>query len=150
MYHCQHTLLYRNISISFPVHACRYDAVGLRLHSGRHAAALNLIIAELPAEHPINPMTFGQLREQLGHTLPQVSLLGNNLGSFAASRYCSLQDLDTRNGAHHCCTKQHVCSSLEPCYTCRVHVFAVQVVAGGLLGLVLALLVQGALGPVHS
>ncbi|GFH22476.1 uncharacterized protein HaLaN_19949 [Haematococcus lacustris] len=50
-----------------------YDAVGLRLHSGRHASALNAIIAELPPDHPVGPGTFGQLREQLGHTPLQVS-----------------------------------------------------------------------------
>ncbi|KAL6753522.1 divergent PAP2 family-domain-containing protein [Haematococcus lacustris] len=50
-----------------------YDAVGLRLHSGRHASALNAIIAELPPDHPVGPGTFGQLREQLGHTPLQVA-----------------------------------------------------------------------------
>lgn len=52
----------------------RYDAVGLRLHSGRHAAALNLIITELPPDHPVQTAgSFAMLREQLGHTPLQVS-----------------------------------------------------------------------------
>eukprot|EP00199_Chlamydomonas_sp_CCMP681_P008344 CAMPEP_0119108328 /NCGR_PEP_ID=MMETSP1180-20130426/13779_1 /TAXON_ID=3052 ORGANISM="Chlamydomonas cf sp, Strain CCMP681" /NCGR_SAMPLE_ID=MMETSP1180 /ASSEMBLY_ACC=CAM_ASM_000741 /LENGTH=66 /DNA_ID=CAMNT_0007093931 /DNA_START=386 /DNA_END=586 /DNA_ORIENTATION=- len=48
-----------------------YDAVGLRLHSGRHATALNAIIAELPPDHPA--YTNGTLRESLGHTPVQVA-----------------------------------------------------------------------------
>lgn len=59
----------------------RYDAVGVRLHAGHQAVALNAIISELPSTHPMlqaaamngnteNGRTF--LREKLGHTPAQV------------------------------------------------------------------------------
>eukprot|EP00197_Chlamydomonas_leiostraca_P007263 CAMPEP_0202867332 /NCGR_PEP_ID=MMETSP1391-20130828/9207_1 /ASSEMBLY_ACC=CAM_ASM_000867 /TAXON_ID=1034604 /ORGANISM="Chlamydomonas leiostraca, Strain SAG 11-49" /LENGTH=121 /DNA_ID=CAMNT_0049547369 /DNA_START=293 /DNA_END=658 /DNA_ORIENTATION=+ len=61
-----------------------YDAVGLRLHAGRHATALNAIIAEIVIQDPGHPVTtismqHGQLREQLGHTPLQVAA-GSILG----------------------------------------------------------------------
>mmetsp|Transcript_32551 Transcript_32551/g.59078 ORF Transcript_32551/g.59078 Transcript_32551/m.59078 type:complete len:195 (+) Transcript_32551:96-680(+) len=48
-----------------------YDATGVRLHAGRQATVLNVIVAEmLPADHPVNDN--GRLRDSLGHTPIQV------------------------------------------------------------------------------
>lgn len=49
-----------------------YDATGVRLHAGRQASVLNLIIAELPPEHPAQ--VTGVLRDSLGHTPLQVAV----------------------------------------------------------------------------
>lgn len=43
-----------------------YDATGIRLHAGRHASVLNVIVAHLPPEHPAFETV--QLQETLGHT----------------------------------------------------------------------------------
>ncbi len=52
---------------------CRYDAVGLRLHTGRQATALNAVVVELlPEDHAVAPGNFGRLRESLGHTPAEV------------------------------------------------------------------------------
>lgn len=64
----------------------RYDAVGVRLHAGHQAVALNAIISELPQTHPLlqaaasgssgNTETGRTLlREKLGHTPQQVGKL---------------------------------------------------------------------------
>lgn len=47
-----------------------YDATGVRLHAGQHASVLNLIIAELPRDHPASETV--ALKETLGHTPVQV------------------------------------------------------------------------------
>ena len=47
-----------------------YDASGVRLHAGRQASVLNLIISELPPDHPVQES--GRLRDSLGHTPVQV------------------------------------------------------------------------------
>jgi uncharacterized protein len=47
-----------------------YDASGVRLHAGRQASVLNLIISELPPDHPVQES--GRLRDTLGHTPVQV------------------------------------------------------------------------------
>jgi acid phosphatase family membrane protein YuiD len=47
-----------------------YDASGVRLHAGKHASVLNLIMSELPPDHPVQET--GRLRDTLGHTPLQV------------------------------------------------------------------------------
>ena len=42
-----------------------YDAAGVRRHAGRHARALNRIILELKAEHPLKNI---RLKELIGHS----------------------------------------------------------------------------------
>ncbi|GLI63544.1 hypothetical protein VaNZ11_006533 [Volvox africanus] len=58
-----------------------YDATGVRLHAGRQATVLNIIIAEMPPDHPVQDS--GRLRDSLGHTPIQVvvgALLGVVVG----------------------------------------------------------------------
>lgn len=50
-----------------------YDATGVRLHAGKQASVLNMIITELPPDHPVSSAT-GQLKEMLGHTPFQVAM----------------------------------------------------------------------------
>eukprot|EP00879_Flechtneria_rotunda_P014682 GHRR01015342.1.p1 GENE.GHRR01015342.1~~GHRR01015342.1.p1 ORF type:complete len:183 (+),score=40.99 GHRR01015342.1:152-700(+) len=47
-----------------------YAATGVRLHAGRHASVLNIIVAQLPPEHPAAGHMV--LQETLGHTPAQV------------------------------------------------------------------------------
>eukprot|EP00884_Botryococcus_braunii_P020282 jgi/Botrbrau1/6938/Bobra.0215s0017.1 len=49
-----------------------YDASGVRLHAGRQASVLNMIITELPPEHPVSDTR--PLRDSLGHTPLQVAV----------------------------------------------------------------------------
>ena len=49
-----------------------YDASGVRLHAGKQATVLNIIISQLPADHPGSGET--PLRDRLGHTPRQVQL----------------------------------------------------------------------------
>ena len=60
-----------------------YDASGVRLHAGRTASVLNLIVTELPGDHPAAAAAAagpaGRLREALGHTPVQV-VAGAGLG----------------------------------------------------------------------
>jgi hypothetical protein len=49
-----------------------YDASGVRLHAGRQASVLNMIITELPPDHPVSDTR--PLRDSLGHTPLQASL----------------------------------------------------------------------------
>lgn len=51
-----------------------YDATGVRLHAGRQATVLNIIIAEMPPDHPVQDT--GRLRDSLGHTPVQVGVTG--------------------------------------------------------------------------
>ena len=46
-----------------------YDAAGVRRHAGRHARALNRIIQELKAEHPLKNI---RLKELIGHSPMEV------------------------------------------------------------------------------
>ena len=48
-----------------------YDASGVRLHAGKQATVLNIIISQLPADHPGSETM--PLRDRLGHTPRQVS-----------------------------------------------------------------------------
>ena len=48
-----------------------YDASGVRLHAGRQASVLNMIITELPPDHPVSDTR--PLRDTLGHTPLQVT-----------------------------------------------------------------------------
>ena len=48
-----------------------YDATGVRLHAGKTATVLNMIITELPPDHPVSDTR--PLRDSLGHTPLQVS-----------------------------------------------------------------------------
>ena len=48
-----------------------YDASGVRLHAGRQASVLNMIITELPPDHPVSDTR--PLRDSLGHTPLQVT-----------------------------------------------------------------------------
>ncbi|KAH7618904.1 hypothetical protein Ndes2526B_g05846 [Nannochloris sp. 'desiccata'] len=50
-----------------------YDATGVRLHAGKQASVLNMIITELPPDHPVSSSA-GQLKEVLGHTPLQVAV----------------------------------------------------------------------------
>jgi uncharacterized protein len=50
-----------------------YDATGVRLHAGKQASVLNMIITELPPDHPVSS-TAGQLKDTLGHTPLQVAI----------------------------------------------------------------------------
>ena len=47
-----------------------YDATGIRQHAGKHASVLNMIITELPPEHPAGRQP--ELKDALGHTPVQV------------------------------------------------------------------------------
>lgn len=47
-----------------------YDASGVRLHAGKQASVLNMIITELPPDHPVSDTR--PLRDTLGHTPLQV------------------------------------------------------------------------------
>ncbi len=47
-----------------------YDASGVRLHAGKQATVLNIIISQLPADHPGSETM--PLRDRLGHTPRQV------------------------------------------------------------------------------
>ncbi|KAI3435567.1 hypothetical protein D9Q98_001632 [Chlorella vulgaris] len=50
-----------------------YDASGVRLHAGKQASVLNMIITELPPDHPVsNSATV--LKDTLGHTPLQVAV----------------------------------------------------------------------------
>ncbi|KAK9809337.1 hypothetical protein WJX73_006425 [Symbiochloris irregularis] len=49
-----------------------YDASGVRLHAGRQASVLNMIITELPPDHPVSDTR--PLRDSLGHTPLQVAV----------------------------------------------------------------------------
>ena len=51
-----------------------YDATGVRLHAGKQASVLNMIITELPPDHPVSSTTTGQLKDTLGHTPVQVAV----------------------------------------------------------------------------
>lgn len=64
-----------------------YDATGVRLHAGQHASVLNLIIAELPSNHPAAEMV--ALKETLGHTPVQV-LVGAIVGFLMSWVFISL------------------------------------------------------------
>lgn len=70
--------------ISWPALACAvyspaptaqvmYDATGVRAHAGKQASVLNMIITELPPDHPVSSAG-GQLKEVLGHTPLQVAV----------------------------------------------------------------------------
>ena len=48
-----------------------YDASGVRLHAGKTASVLNMIITELPPDHPVSDTR--PLRDTLGHTPLQAS-----------------------------------------------------------------------------
>jgi acid phosphatase family membrane protein YuiD len=50
-----------------------YDATGVRLHAGKQASVLNMIITELPPDHPVASTTM-QLKDTLGHTPLQVAV----------------------------------------------------------------------------
>lgn len=49
-----------------------YDASGVRLHAGKQASVLNMIICELPPDHPVSDTR--PLRDTLGHTPLQARL----------------------------------------------------------------------------
>ncbi|KAF8413329.1 hypothetical protein HHK36_001308 [Tetracentron sinense] len=61
-----------------------YDAIGIRMHAGRQAEVLNLILEDLFQAHPISQR---KLKELLGHTPSQV-LSGALLGIFVACICC--------------------------------------------------------------
>jgi uncharacterized protein len=72
-----------------------YDASGVRLHAGRTASVLNLMLTDLPTDHPaaaaVGPA--GRLREALGHTPVQVAAgagLGAGLGGLIGLAYAAL------------------------------------------------------------
>ena len=51
-----HVLPYNATVLPCPA---RYDATGVRQHAGRQASVLNMIIAELPSDHPVQVGTAG-------------------------------------------------------------------------------------------
>lgn len=66
-----------------------YDASGVRLHAGKQASVLNMIIGELPPEHPV-AATSTLLKDTLGHTPFQVlvgALLGLGVGYIVGVLY---------------------------------------------------------------
>ncbi|KAF5835855.1 acid phosphatase/vanadium-dependent haloperoxidase-related protein [Dunaliella salina] len=78
----------------------QYDAVGVRLHAGHQAVALNAIISELPQSHPLLQAAASgsngnaengrmMLREKLGHT-PQQVIVGSVLGFVIAVLFHSI------------------------------------------------------------
>ncbi|KAK9916276.1 hypothetical protein WJX75_000823 [Coccomyxa subellipsoidea] len=65
-----------------------YDASGVRLHAGRQASVLNMIITELPPDHPVSDTR--PLRDTLGHTPLQVTvgaMLGMVVGYIVGVTY---------------------------------------------------------------
>lgn len=50
-----------------------YDATGVRLHAGKQASILNMIITELPPDHPVSA-NGSTLKDTLGHTPLQVAV----------------------------------------------------------------------------
>ena len=56
-----------------------YDATGVRLHAGKQASILNMIITELPPDHPVSS-NGGPLKDTLGHTPLQVGRAGRGAG----------------------------------------------------------------------
>jgi acid phosphatase family membrane protein YuiD len=63
-----------------------YDATGIRRQAGRHAALINLMIADLTSGHPLKEE---HLREVLGHT-PLQALGGLLLGLVISQLFWSL------------------------------------------------------------
>lgn len=61
-----------------------YDAAGVRRHAGRHARAINRIILELKAEHPLRNI---RLKELIGHS-PMEVLAGALQGLFVGWFVC--------------------------------------------------------------
>ena len=61
-----------------------YDAAGVRRHAGRHARALNRIIFEMRAEHPLKKL---RLKELIGHS-PMEVLVGAIQGIFVGWLVC--------------------------------------------------------------
>ena len=64
-----------------------YDASGVRLHAGRQASVLNMIITELPPDHPVSDTR--PLRDTLGHTPLQVTGVPA-CGSLHVRRACNV------------------------------------------------------------
>ena len=58
------------LTLNMPAPQVMYDASGVRLHAGRQASVLNMIITELPPDHPVSDTR--PLRDTLGHTPLQV------------------------------------------------------------------------------
>lgn len=82
------------IAVTFAGVVC-YDASGVRLHAGRTASVLNLMLTDLPTDHPaataVGPS--GRLREALGHTPVQVAAgagLGAGLGGVVGLVYAAV------------------------------------------------------------
>ncbi|PNW87039.1 hypothetical protein CHLRE_02g106350v5 [Chlamydomonas reinhardtii] len=78
-----------------------YDATGVRLHAGRQATVLNIIIAEMPPDHPVQDG--GRLRDSLGHTPIQVAVgavLGVVVGLVVENLYL-LGDKSGAGGSFH-------------------------------------------------
>ena len=52
-----------------------YDAAGVRQHAGKQASVLNMIITELPPDHPVSSVGgMVRLKEMIGHTPLQVAV----------------------------------------------------------------------------
>jgi uncharacterized protein len=67
-----------------------YDATGVRLHAGKQASVLNMIITELPPDHPVSSFSGDRLKDSLGHTPLQVAvgaLLGIVVGYMVGLLY---------------------------------------------------------------
>jgi acid phosphatase family membrane protein YuiD len=69
----RHSLILSSFFLFFFSLQVMYDATGVRLHAGKQASVLNMIITELPPDHPVSSST-GQLKDTLGHTPLQVAV----------------------------------------------------------------------------
>lgn len=77
-----------------------YDASGVRLHAGRQASVLNMIITELPPDHPVSDTR--PLRDSLGHTPLQVCTQPPDRSCMAIGLSC----LQRPRPSHAPCTKR--------------------------------------------
>ena len=65
-----------------------YDAAGVRMETGREAQLLNRLLERDKAEGR-EPLYEGNLREKMGHTIPEI-IIGMILGAVVAVIVCSI------------------------------------------------------------
>ncbi len=65
-----------------------YDAAGVRMETGREAQLLNRLLARDKAEGR-EPLYEGNLREKMGHTIPEI-IVGMILGAVVAVIVCKI------------------------------------------------------------
>ena len=95
-----------------------YDASGVRLHAGKQASVLNMIITELPPDHPVSNSA-GTLKDTLGHTPLQVGVGGGwGVGGGVGGCVCGgggARRLVGACGCVHMPTRADVCTSVCVC-----------------------------------